>query len=56
MEGGGDCIISGPVGPICKLIGVQGGREFKLDVWHDKPLEALHDDGGQCHRAVVIEA
>ncbi len=35
VEGSGDGIIGRAVGPICKLEGVQGGGEDRLDVLHD---------------------
>ncbi len=34
-EGSGDGIIGRAIGPICKLEGVQGGGEDRLDVLHD---------------------
>ncbi len=35
VEGSGDGIIGRAIGPICKLEGVQGGGEDRLDVLHD---------------------
>ncbi len=35
VEGSGDGVIDRAVGPICKLEGVQGGGEDRLDVVHD---------------------
>ncbi len=35
VEGSGDGIIGRAVGPICKLEGVQGGGEDRLDALHD---------------------
>ena len=32
------------------------GGEDGLDVRHDLPFKALHNDGGQCHRAIVTDA
>nr|XP_049575848.1 uncharacterized protein LOC125968620 [Syngnathus scovelli] len=56
VEGRADGILRGPLGTVRKLERVNGGGENGLDVLHDQPLKALHDDGRQCHRAVVIEA
>lgn len=36
----------------CKLEGVQGGGEDRLDVTHDYPFKALQEDGKQ---VVAIE-
>ncbi len=55
-DGSGDGIIGRAVGPICKLEGVQGGGEDRLDVLHDYPFKALHDDRSKCYWKVVIEA
>ncbi len=35
VDGSGDGIIGREVGPICKLEGLQGGGEDRLDVLHD---------------------
>ncbi len=35
VEGSSDGVICRAVGPICKLEGVQGGGEDRLDVVHD---------------------
>jgi len=52
----GDGVVRRSVGTVCKLKGFQGIRKDGADVGSDKPLKALHDDGGQCYRAVVNQA
>lgn len=56
VESTGDSIVSQAVGLICKLVGVQFGRQDRFKVMRDEPIEALHDDGSDCDRPVVVVA
>lgn len=56
MESTGDSIVSQAVGLICKLVGVQFGRQDGFNVMRDEPIEALHDGGSDCDRPVVVVA
>ncbi len=54
MESSGAGILCGSAGSECKLVRVQTGRDVVLNVLENQFLKALHQDGGECHRAVVI--
>ncbi len=54
MEGSGDGVLCGSVGSEYKLVRVQAGWDVVFDVLENQFLKALHQNGGECHRAVVI--
>ncbi len=54
MEGSGDGILCGSVGSECKLMRVQAGWDFVFDVLENQFLKALHQNVGECHRAIAI--
>ena len=38
------------------MVRVQAGRDVIFDVLENKLLKAIHQDGCECHRAVVIKS
>lgn len=56
MDGSSDGIRGGPVGPVGILQGVDGVRYAALNVGQHHSLETLHNDWGECHWPVVIQA
>lgn len=53
MEGSGDDIRCAS-GFLCKLVRVQAGWHVVFDVLEKQFLKALHQDGAECHWAVVL--
>ncbi len=54
MEGCGYNILCGSLGSECKLVRVQADWDVVFDVLKNQFLKALHQNGGECHRAVVV--
>ena len=54
MEASGDGVLSGSVGSDCKLVRVQTNWDVVLYVVVNQFLKALHQNGGECHKVVVI--
>ena len=52
----GNCIFCGSVGVVDKMDWVKCACHADLDVGHDRPLEALHDDRGESNGSIVIWA
>ena len=49
-------ILCAPISGVRKLVWVQSGWEAVVQVCQDQSLEALHNDGCEYYRAVVIHA
>ena len=56
MQGQGDGVCCGPVAAVGKLYWIEAIWETAIDLCHDWPFEALHNDGCQSHRTIVIKA
>ncbi len=50
----GDGILCGSAGFECKLVWVPAGWDVVFDVLENQFFKALHQNGGECHRVVVV--
>ena len=55
MKGIGYRTFYGSFGSESILVRVQAGRDVVSDVLEDKFLKQLHQNGGKCHRAVIMK-
>lgn len=55
MESGGDNVLSGVIWPVGKLEEVESGWEYGGNELLYQPLKALHYDGSECDRPIIIE-
>ncbi len=54
VEDSRDGILCGSVGSEYKLVRVQASWDVVFDVLKNQFLKALHQNGGECHRVVVV--